>query len=55
MEAIFKAVSPESVTPLGSASDATTKKAWEKLKTMRLDDERIREAWAQQLRREYEA
>jgi hypothetical protein len=55
MEAILKAVPPELVTPLGSADDATAKKAWEKLKTMRLGDERIREARAQQLRREYDS
>lgn len=51
---ILKVVPPELVTPLGSADDATTKKL-EKLKTMRLDDEHIREARAQLLRREYEA
>jgi hypothetical protein len=54
MEAILKAVPPELVTPPGSADDATTKKAWEKLKTMRLSDERIGAARAQQLRREYD-
>jgi hypothetical protein len=53
MEAILKAVPSELVTPLGLADDATTKKAWEKLKTMRLGDEHIREARAQQLHREY--
>jgi len=55
MEAILKAVPPELVTPLDSADDATAKKAWEKLKMMRLGDEHIREAKAQQLCREYEA
>jgi transposase InsO family protein len=55
MEAILKAVPPELVTPLGSADDATAKKAWEKLKTMRLGDERIRDARAQQLRRQYDS
>jgi hypothetical protein len=39
MEAILKAVPPELVTPLGAADDATTKSAWDKLKTMRLGDE----------------
>jgi hypothetical protein len=48
----LKAVPPKLVTPLVSADDATAKKAWEKLKMMRLGDERIREARAQQMRRE---
>ena len=55
MEAILKAVPRKLVTTLGAADDATAKQAWEKLKTMRLDDERINEARAQQLCREYEA
>jgi hypothetical protein len=42
MEAILKAVPPELVTPMGSADDATAKKAWEKLKTMRLGNEASR-------------
>jgi len=46
MEAILKAVPLELVTPLGSADDAMTKKAWEKLKMMQLGDKRIREAKA---------
>ncbi|CAN6310868.1 unnamed protein product [Urochloa humidicola] len=54
MEAILKAVPPELVTPLGSAEDATAKKAWDKIKTLRLGDDRVRKARAQQLRREYE-
>ncbi|CAN6305415.1 unnamed protein product [Urochloa humidicola] len=55
METILKAVPSELVRPLGSAEDAMAKKVWEKLKTMWLGNERIREARAQQLRREYEA
>jgi hypothetical protein len=51
MEAILKVVPLELVTLLGSTDDATSKKAWEKLKTMRLGDERIREARAQHLQR----
>ncbi|CAN6346150.1 unnamed protein product [Urochloa humidicola] len=54
MEAILKAVPSELVTPLGSAEDATAKKAWEKIKTLRLGDDRVRKTRAQQLRREYE-
>jgi hypothetical protein len=47
MEAILRVVPPELVTPLGLVDDATMKKAWEKLKTMRLGHERISEARTQ--------
>ncbi|CAO2199416.1 unnamed protein product [Urochloa humidicola] len=54
MEAILKAVPPELVSPLASAEGTTAKMAWEKIKTLRLGDKRVRKTRAQQLRREYE-
>lgn len=53
MEVILKGVPSEFSVALGSKEMA--KEAWESLKTMRLGNNRVRKAKAQQLRREYEA
>ncbi|CAN6231622.1 unnamed protein product [Urochloa humidicola] len=53
MEAILKAVPSEFAITLGTKK--TTKEAWETLTTMRLGNDRVRKARAQQLRRDYEA
>jgi hypothetical protein len=53
MEGILKAVPPEFITTLGEKD--TAKEAWESLKTMRQSGDRVLQAKAQQLRREYEA
>ncbi|XP_072146644.1 uncharacterized protein [Setaria viridis] len=53
MEVILKGVPSEFSVALGSKEMA--KEAWESLKTMRLGNNRVRKAKAQQLRQEYEA
>ncbi|XP_072149333.1 uncharacterized protein [Setaria viridis] len=53
MEAILKGMPSEFSVALGSKD--TAKEAWESLKMMRLGNDRVRKAKAQQLRHEYEA
>ena len=53
MIALLKGVPPELMRILGAK--ATTKEAWDTLKTMRVGVERVREAKAQTRRSEYEA
>jgi hypothetical protein len=47
MEAILKAVPLKLLTLLGSAEDATTKRAWEKIQTMQHGEYRMCKAKAQ--------
>ncbi|XP_072150391.1 uncharacterized protein [Setaria viridis] len=53
IEAILKGVPTEFFVALGSKE--TAKEAWDSLKTMCLDNNRVRKVKAQQLHREYEA
>jgi hypothetical protein len=52
LDAICSAVPPEMIAVLATKDSAM--EAWESIKTMRIGDERIRQAMAQRLRREYE-
>ena len=53
LDAICSAV-PEELVP-ALATKATAKDAWEAIKTLRIGDDRVRKATAQNLRAEYEA
>jgi hypothetical protein len=52
LDAICSAVPPEMIAVLATKDSAM--EAWESIKTMCIGDERIRQAMAQRLRREYE-
>src|SRR6266540_6341331 len=52
LEALIRAVPPEMVSTV--AVKATTKEAWDAIKTLRVGNDRVRKASAQKVRKEYE-